>query len=180
MTSQLNTSTSSASNNHQTTTTTNNNSNHHHHHHQNGSIGGSDSVSLNESTTTNGEPASGLATHQNEENYKQMYMDMLYNFECERLNFQLNQSGEEMAETDERLNTVSDVMCIMMEAICDENENYHSIDAKIIEEAVDNDDVVLNGNCNDKNQDDSDSRPPSVNTISSNPAQPVILLLLKF
>lgn len=114
------------------------------HNHQNGS----DSISLNESTNTdNNEHLSSIALNQPEENFKQLYLDQLYNFECERLNFQLNQTVEELNEWEERSNAISDVMYTMMDAICDENETYNSIDAKIIEEA-EQEEGVLNGKSN--------------------------------
>lgn len=157
----------------------NNSSNNLNHQHQNG--GGSDSNSLNESSVTD-----NLTVAQNHPiDYKPIYMDMLYNFECERLNFKLEQSAEELNETDERSNAVSDVMCTMMEALCDENESYHSIDAKIIEEAAatEHDEVVLvNGKLDDSTASSNSNNTNSnvANNINGNPTQTVTHQIFNF
>ena len=155
-----------------TPNTTVNNHHHHHHHHQNGHHH-TDSVSLNDSTTTNIDnlTSSGMAG-MSPSDHKQLYMDILYNFECERINFKLNQSVQEINETDERSNGVSDVMCTMMEALCDGNESYNSIDAKIIEEAAaaaaaaaakDEEVVVVNGKIDDQ----IDVQPMNVSNLAN-------------
>jgi hypothetical protein len=69
----------------------------------------------------------------NTEHYKQIYMDILRNFECEQLNFNLNQSMNELNLIEENSNAISDLMCTILEAICgaDESDTF-SIDAKLI------------------------------------------------
>jgi len=79
----------------------------------------------------------------NSEHYKQIYMDILRNFECEQLNFNLNQTVDEINQMEENTNTISELMCTMVDAICDEPETL-SIDAKLINESLLSEDM-LNG-----------------------------------
>lgn len=68
------------------------------------------------------------------EHYKQNYMDILHNFECERLNFNLNQTVDELNQTEHNHSEISDLMCTMLDAICDTEPETQSIDAKIQQE----------------------------------------------
>ncbi len=71
----------------------------------------------------------------NSEHYKQIYMDILRNFECEQLNFNLNQTVDEINQMEENTNIISELMCIMVDAICDEPETL-SIDARLMNESL--------------------------------------------
>jgi brefeldin A-inhibited guanine nucleotide-exchange protein len=67
------------------------------------------------------------------EHYKQVYMDILRNFEYEQLNFELNQSVDELGLMEENANTISELMCLMLDAICDDPDAI-SLDAKLVDE----------------------------------------------
>ena len=54
------------------------------------------------------------------EHFKHIYMDILRNFECEQLNFDLNQTEDEIAHIEDNHNVLSDLMCLMVESLCDE------------------------------------------------------------
>jgi hypothetical protein len=73
----------------------------------------------------------------NNEHYKHIYMDILRNFECEQLNFNLNQTSDEISKAENDHDTISNLMCTMLEAICDDDYETHSIDMKLTEEAND-------------------------------------------
>ena len=68
----------------------------------------------------------------NTEHYKQIYMDILRNFECEQLNFNLHQTYNELSVIEENANIISDLMCTMQEAICGDDPDTVSIDAKLM------------------------------------------------
>ena len=104
-----------------------------------------DALSLNESTVSttgandienenNLNDMMNSLTLLNTEHYKQIYMDILHNFECEQLNFNLNQTVDEISQMEENSNTISDLMCTMLDAICDDSAETLSIDTKIINE----------------------------------------------
>lgn len=135
--------------NHQT------NGHHNHHHHQTHHYTGShetnsrhnteETISLNESSTNLDNDH--LTVNLNElnlngaDNYRQIYMDTLYNYECEYLNFNLNQTVDELNEWEERSNAISDLMVTMLDAICDESSSTsdsfnNSLDAKIINDQI--------------------------------------------
>ncbi len=75
----------------------------------------------------------------NNEHHKQIYMDTLRNFECEQLNFNLNNTSEaDFIKMEETHIVLSDLMCTMLDAVCDsEPTETTSIDMKLIEETND-------------------------------------------
>ncbi len=112
----------------------------------NGSVGlmkSDDTISINESTisesTANADNVANLndVMHSmaiSSDHYKQIYMDILRNFDCEQLNFNLNQTPEELNQMEENCSQISELMCNMVDAICDDNTvETLSIDAKINE-----------------------------------------------
>ena len=122
-----------------------------------------DTVSLNESTDTLNDMFSNTLTlnssnqngvdsdhhhHHDEEHYKQIYMDTLRNFECEQLNFNLDQSIDQFTKIEENSTAISELMCTMLEAICgdDEFSETKSIDAKLLAESDTIDSIIDNGN----------------------------------
>ncbi len=103
---------------------------------------GDDSLSLNDSnvSTTGGneignemENDANLNEILNTEHYKHIYMDILRNFECEQLNFNLAQTVEELNAMEETNGLISEVMCSMLETVCEETE-ASILDAKLAEE----------------------------------------------
>lgn len=74
----------------------------------------------------------------NNEHYKQIYTDILRNFECEQLNFNLNHTAEEIVRMEENNLELGDLMCTMLDAVCDdEPTETMSLDMKISEETND-------------------------------------------
>ncbi|CAF0723278.1 unnamed protein product [Brachionus calyciflorus] len=86
----------------------------------------SETISLNDSTQ-NDDQISNLneiiennLLINNTEHYKHIYMDILHSFECEQLSFNLSQTIDELSQTESNHNEISDLMCTMLDAICEE------------------------------------------------------------
>ena len=79
----------------------------------------------------------------NHEHYKPMYMDTLRNFELEQVHFDVEKIGK---KSEEDHNVISDLMCIMLDAVCDDEAvETNSIDLKLIEETHDHKLIFHNG-----------------------------------
>ena len=109
----------------------------HNHNEDTNSINGSISTNANDLDNENIATLNDMMNSMmlNSEHYKQIYMDILRNFECEQLNFNLNQTVDEINQMEENTNTISELMCTMVDSICDEPETL-SIDARLMNESL--------------------------------------------
>lgn len=97
----------------------------------------SQNVNLNDSSLSS-QNYNGQHHHHDEEHYKQIYMDQLRSFECERSQFNLNPSMELFTAIEENSTAISELMCAMLDAVCgvvtggDDLSDTRSLDAKLL------------------------------------------------
>ncbi len=80
------------------------------------------SSNLNDTFSSNTLIESNSNTKHDREHSKQIYTDMLRNFECEQLNFDLNRSEDTFQKIEENAQTISDLMCSVIDLVCIEND----------------------------------------------------------
>ena len=134
-----------------------------HYHHQSKQNNG-ETISINESTISESNDTIANLNDVmgsmviNSDHYKHNYIDTLRNFECEQLNFNLNQTAEEIQQMEDNCNQISELMCNMIDAICDDSTETTSLDAKINE--------TLSNNHSDFKSNEPNESTPTTTTIT--------------
>lgn len=86
----------------------------------------SETVSLNDSTQTEDQLVNSneFIPHNNSEHYKQNYVDILYNFDCQQMNSNINTAIEDLRNCQLSNYEISDLMCNIVDFICNDKDNF--------------------------------------------------------